>query len=168
MIKPLIFLILYTILPFHDFHVSHTTLHYNTAQESIEITVRVAIDDLEKTLETKSSGKLKLGSPKENNSSDQYIKNYFDHHLKISINEKRVGYNWIGKETSKDLHDIYLYFEIPDCNSYGNIESIAVENTLFLEKSHKQTNIVLVEFGDLNYNLNFTKDHNKKTILFQN
>ena len=168
MIKSLIFLILYTILPFHDFHVSHTTLHYNTAQESIEITVRVAIDDLEKTLETKSSGKLKLGSPKENKSSEQYIKNYFDHHLKISINEKIASYNWIGKEIAKDLHDIYLYFEIPDCNSNANIESITIENTLFLERSHKQINIVLVEFGVLTYNLNFTKDKNRETILFQN
>ena len=164
MIKSLIFLILYTILPFHDFHVSHTTLHYNKAQESIEITVRVAIDDLEKTLETKSSGKLKLGSQKENKSSDQYIKNYFDHHLQISINEKMAAYNWIGKEIAKDLHDIYLYFEIPDCNSNGNIESIAIENTLFLERSHKQTNIVLVEFEDLKYNTTFTKDYTKNTI----
>ena len=166
MAKSLIFLILYTILPFHDFHVSHTTLHYNKAQESIEITVRVAIDDLEKTLETKSSGKLKLGSPKENKSSDQYIKNYFDHHLKISINEKMAAYHWIGKEISKDLHDIYLYFEIPDCNSNGNIESITIENTLFLERSHKQTNIVLVEFGDLNFNLTFNKDYNKERVVF--
>ncbi|MFL2623892.1 MAG: DUF6702 family protein [Flavobacteriaceae bacterium] len=164
MIKSLIFLILYTILPFHDFHISHTTLHYNTAQESIEITVRVAIDDLEKTLETKSSGKLKLGNPKENKSSNQYIKNYFDHHLQISINEKMAAYNWIGKEMAKDLHDIYLYFEIPNCNSNGNIESIAIENTLFLERSHKQTNIVLVEFEDLNYNITFTKDYTKDTI----
>ena len=166
MIKSLIFLILYTILPFHDFHVSHTTLHYNNAQELIEITVRVAIDDLEKTLETKSSGKLKLGSPKENKSSDQYIKNYFDHHLQISINEKMAAYNWIGKEIARDLHDIYLYFEIPDCNSNGNIESIAIENTLFLESSHKQTNIVLIEFGDINYNLNFNKDYIRETIVF--
>lgn len=165
MIKSLIFLILYTILPFHDFHVSHTTLHYNKAQESIEITVRVAIDDLEKTLETKSSGKLKLGSQKENKSSDQYIKNYFDHHLQISINEKMATYNWIGKEIAKDLHDIYLYFEIHDCNSNGNIESIAIENTLFLERSHKQTNIVLVEFEDLNHNITFTKDYTKRTIF---
>lgn len=164
MTKSLILLILYTILPFHDFHVSHTTLHYNTAQESIEITVRVAIDDLEKTLETKSSGKLKLGSPKENKSSDQYIKNYFDHHLQISINEKMAAYNWIGKEIAKDLHDIYLYFEIPDCNPSGKIESITIENTLFLERSHKQTNIVLVEFEDLNYNITFTKDYTKDTI----
>ena len=168
MAKSLIFLILYTILPFHDFHVSHTTLHYNKAQESIEITVRVAIDDLEKTLDTKSSGKLKLGTPKENKSSDQYIKNYFDHHLKISINEKIASYHWIGKEIAKDLHDIYLYFEIPDCNSNANIESITIENTLFLERSHKQINIVLVEFGVLTYNLNFTKDKNRETILFQN
>ena len=168
MAKSLIFLILYTIFPFHDFHVSHTTLHYNKAQESIEITVRVAIDDLEKTLETKSSGKLKLGSPKENKSSDQYIKNYFDHHLQISINEKMAAYNWIGKEIAKDLHDIYLYFEIPDFNSNANIESITIENTLFLERSHKQINIVLVEFGVLTYNLNFTKDKNRETILFQN
>ena len=39
----------------HDFHVSHTTLHYNKSEESIEITVRVAINDLEKTLQTKTS-----------------------------------------------------------------------------------------------------------------
>lgn len=166
MTKSLILLILYTILPFHDFHVSHTTLHYNTAQESMEITVRVAIDDLEKTLETKSSGKLKLGSPKENKSSDQYIKNYFDHHLQISINEKMAAYHWIGKEIAKDLHDIYLYFEIPDCNPSGKIESITIENTLFLERSHKQTNIVLVEFGDLNFNLTFNKDYNKERVVF--
>jgi len=166
MIKSLIFLILYTILPFHDFHVSHTTLHYNNAQELIEITVRVAIDDLEKTLETKSSGKLKLGSAKENISSNQYIKNYFDHHLQISINKKMTAYNWIGKEIAKDLHDVYLYFEITDCNSNGNIESIAIENTLFLESSHKQTNIVLIEFGDINYNLNFNKDYIRETIVF--
>ena len=166
MAKSLILLILYSLLPFHDFHVSHTTLHYNTAQDSIEITVRVAIDDLEKNLETKSSGKLKLGSPKENKSSDQYIKNYFDHHLQISINEKMASYNWIGKEIARDLHDIYLYFEIPDCNSNGNIESIAIENTLLLERSHKQTNIVLVEFGDLNFNLTFNKDYNKERVVF--
>ena len=166
MIKSLILLILYSLLPFHDFHVSHTTLHYNKAQESIEITVRVAIDDLEKTLETKSSGKLKLGSPKENKSSDQYIKNYFDHHLQISINEKMTAYNWVGKEIAKDLHDIYLYFEIPECNPSGKIESITIENTLFLESSHKQTNIVLVEFGDLNFNLTFTKDYNKERVVF--
>ena len=169
MTKSLILLTLYSLLPFHDFHVSHTSLHYNKTQESIEITVRVAIDDLEKTLETKSSSKLKLGSPKENKSSNQYIKDYFNYHLQISLNEKKVGYNCIGKEIAKDLHDIYLYFEITDFQSNGEIESIAIKNTLFLERSHKQTNIVLIEFEGINYNLIFNKDHTKqKKILKKN
>ena len=69
MTKSLIFILLSIVLPFHDFHVSHTTLHYNTRQKSIEITVRVAIEDLEKTLEIKSLEPLKLGSSKENKTS---------------------------------------------------------------------------------------------------
>ena len=149
----------------HDFHVSHTTLYYNKSEESIEICVRVAVDDLEKTLQTNSSGKLNLGSQKENKSSEKYIKNYFNSHLQISLNEKKVTYNWIGKEIAKDLHDIYLFFEISDFHSDGNIESIGIENTLFLERSDKQNNIVLIEFGVQNYNINFTKDYTKESII---
>ena len=165
MIKPLILLLINTMLFLHDFHVSHTTLHYNKSEESIEITVRVAIDDLEKTLQTKTSGKLNLGSQKENKLSEKYIKNYFNSHLQISLNETEVTYEWIGKEIAKDLHDIYLFFEIADCHSDGKIESIKIENTLFLERSDKQSNIVLIEFGVQNYNINFTKDYIKESII---
>lgn len=165
MTKPLILLLINTMLFLHDFHVSHTTLHYNKSEESIEITVRVAIDDLEKTLQTKTSGKLNLGSQKENKLSEKYIKNYFNSHLQISLNEKKVTYKWIGKEIAKNLHDIYLFFEISDCHSDGKIESIKIENTLFLERSDKQSNIVLIEFGVQNYNINFTKDYIKESII---
>ena len=165
MIKPLILLLINTMLFLHDFHVSHTTLHYNKSEESIEITVRVAIDDLEKTLQTKTSGKLNLGSQKENKLSEKYIKNYFNSHLQISLNKKKVTYKWIGKEIAKDLHDIYLFFEISDCHSDGKLESISIENTLFLERSEKQSNIVLIEFGVQSYNINFTKDYIKELII---
>ncbi len=165
MIKPFILLLVNTMLFLHDFHVSHTTLYYNKNEESIEISIRVAIDDLEKTLQTNSSGKLNLGNQKENKSSEKYIKNYFKSHLQISLNEKKVTYKWIGKEIAKDLHDIYLFFEISDCHSDGNIESIGIENTLFLERYEKQSNIVLIEFGVQSYNINFTKDYIKESII---
>ena len=153
MTKSFFFILLSIVLPFHDFHVSHTTLHYNTKQKSIEITVRVAIEDLEKTLEIKSLEPLKLGSSKENKTSNRLIYNYFKNHLKISINEK----------IAKDLHDIYLFFEI-SVGQYADAKSIVVENTIFLESIPKQTNIVLIQFGDLNYNLTFTKDDTKKIL----
>ena len=163
MTKSLIFILLSIVLPFQDFHVSHTTLHYNTREKSIEITVRVAIEDLEKTLEIKSLEPLKLGSSKENKTSSRLIYNYFKNHLKISINEKPSDYRWIGKEIAKDLHDIYLFFEISE-GQYADAKSIVVENTIFLESIPEQTNIVLIQFGDLNYNLTFNKDDTKKIL----
>ena len=36
---------------FHDFHVTHTNIYYNAEKESLEITVNVAIEDLEHALE---------------------------------------------------------------------------------------------------------------------
>ncbi len=161
MTKSLFFILLSIVLPFHDFHVSHTTLHYNTEQESIEITVRVAIEDLEKALEIKSP--FELGSSGESKASNTLIYNYFKNHLKISMNEKTSDYKWVGKEIAKDLHDIYLFFEISDVQ-YAEAKSISVENTIFLDSVYKQTNIVLIEFGNLNYNLTFTKDDTKKIM----
>ena len=38
------------IAPFHDFHVTHTTFHYNDQSKSMEITIKVAIEDLEKSI----------------------------------------------------------------------------------------------------------------------
>ena len=163
MTKSLFFTLLSFVISFHDFHVSHTTLYYNAVQDSIEITVRVAIEDLEKTLEIKSPKPLKLGSSKENKNSDLLIYNYFKNHLKISINEKTSDFKWVGKEIAKDLHDIYLFFEISD-GQYVDAKSIGLENTIFLEGVNKQINIVLIEFGDLNYNLTFTKDDTKKLM----
>ena len=40
-------------ISFHDFHVTHTTIHYNANKELLEITVKVAIEDLEKALKIK-------------------------------------------------------------------------------------------------------------------
>ena len=133
----------------------------------MEITIKVAIEDLEKSIENKSTKELDdLSNNQENINSEKLILEYFRNNLTFSLLDNTKEFKWVGKETSNNLHDIYLYFEIPDCNSNANIASITIENTLFLERSHKQTNIVLVEFGDLNFNLTFTKDYTKERVVF--
>ena len=49
---------------FHDFHVTHTTIYYNADKEAIEITVNVAIEDLERSLEDKTAKKMILEANK--------------------------------------------------------------------------------------------------------
>ena len=149
----------------HDFHITHTTLYYNSNLESIEITIKVSIEDLERSLENKGSEKLRIGTAQENQSVNREIKNYFFDKLKIYTNNKKSNFNWIGKELHNNLHDIYLYFEIPNCNKHGKIESIKLTNTIFLETENNQNNIVLIDFNSNNFNLTFTKDHETQRII---
>ena len=164
MIKYLVILSLYALQSFHDFHVSHTTLHYNEKTNSIEITSKVSIEDLEETLESINFTKLNLGNKNENKSANLFIKNYFSKHLKIVVDGEDLNFKWVGKEISNDLHDIYLFFEILNFKSFTEIESIKIENSILLERSKKQSNIVLIELGNKKFNLNFTKDFRQKII----
>ena len=148
-------------LSFHDFHVTHTTLHYNSDLENMEITIKVAIEDLELSLENKE---LRIGTLNEKKSSEEIIKSYFKNHLNIYGNNKIIDYKWVGKEISDNLHDIYIYFEISNFNQNEKIKSLMLENTIFIETTHNQTNIVLIEFEDNDYNLTFTKDLNRQKI----
>ena len=162
MFKSLIYITIPLILSFHDFHVTHTTLHYNSNLENIEITIKVAIEDLELSLEDKD---LRIGTLKENTSSEEIIKTYFKNRLNIYANNNIIDYKWVGKEISDNLHDIYLYFEILNFKKYGELKSLTIENTIFIESTPNQTNIVLIEFEDNDYNLTFTKDLNRQRVL---
>lgn len=141
----------------HEFHVSHTTLSYNNDNQSIEITIKVAVEDLETSLREKGAKDLNIGSKKENKKAEEWVNNYFKQHLKLYSNDYPLYYSWIGKELSKDLHDLYIYFEIENCDVNGEIKSLSLENSIFTEVLPNQSNIVLFEFNEFKYNQTFTK-----------
>jgi DNA-dependent RNA polymerase auxiliary subunit epsilon len=165
--KIILFISVLFICSFHDFHMTHTTLYHNPSLGNVEVTVKVAIEDLERSLQNESSEKLGIGTEKENQLAEKLIPNYFNKHLILLINNEMIKYEYLGKEINKNLHDIYLYFEIRNLDKI-KINSINIENTLFLEISPNQTNIVLGEFHNQNFNLTFTKDLKKKKLILNN
>ena len=80
----------------------------------------------------------------------------------LFINNNKTDYEWVGKEIDKNLHDLYLYFEIENLSIDSNIESIIIENTVFLENQENQINLARIEFEKKDYNITFTKDLRKK------
>ena len=151
---------------FHDFHVTHTTFYYNDESKSIEITIKVAIEDLEKSIISRYSKKLDdLLDTQENKNSEGLILKYFTDNLTFSLDKNIKAYHWVGKELSDNLHDIYLYFEIPNYNKNENVESITIKNTLFLDLYDYQTNILLIELIDKKYNLTFNVDNDIQSIF---
>lgn len=143
---------------FHDFHVTHTTIYYNADKEALEITVNVAIEDLERALEDQTAKKISIATNAETESVDQLIEAYFRQRLMLAPNNRLTEYTWVGKEVSKDLHNLYVYFEVLNCNKNGTIEAILLENSIFTDLLPDQANIVLVEFDEQKFNLTFTKD----------
>ena len=146
---------------FHDFHVTHTTIYYNADKDALEITVNVAIEDLERALEDQTAKKISIGTNAETESVDELIEAYFRQRLTLAPNNRLIHYQWVGKEVSQDLHNLYIYFEVLDCNQNGKIESLLIENTIFTDILPDQSNIVLVEFGDKSHNLTFSRAHKR-------
>ena len=169
MINYLFFLSAIIFFPFHDFHITHTTVHYNDKSLSLEITIKVAIEDLEKSIKNKYSTKLDgLENNQENKPQEKLIIEYFKNNLTLSADKYAMEYRWVGKEFSDNLHDIYLYFEVPNYEKKENVKSITIKNTLFLDLYNYQTNIVLIELIDKKYNLTFTEDNDTQTIFINN
>ena len=154
--QSLIVIIWSLFVSFHDFHVTHTTIYYNADRESLEITVNVAIEDLERALEDQTAKKINIGTNAETESVDQLIEAYFRQRLTLAPNNRLSNYNWVGKEVSQDLHNLYIYFEVLECNQNGTIEFLLLENSIFTDFLSEQSNIVLVEFGDKSHNLTFS------------
>jgi len=71
----------------------------------MEITIKFAIQDLEISLD---NTELRIGTLNEKKSSEEIIKNYFKNHLNIYGDNKIINYEWVGKEISDNLHDIYI------------------------------------------------------------
>ena len=149
---------------FHDFHVTHTTIYYNADKESLEITVNVAIEDLERALEDQTAKKISIGTNTETELVDELIEAYFRQRLTLAPNNRLTHYHWVGKEVSQDLHSLYIYFEVLDCNQNGRIESLLIENSIFTDILPIQSNIVLVEFGDNSHNLTFSRAHKRQDL----
>ena len=150
---------------FHDFHVTHTNIFYNADKESLEITVNVAIEDLERALEDQTAKEISIGTNVETESVDELIESYFRQRLTIAPNNRLTQYQWVGKEVSKDLHNIYIYFEVLNCNQNGKIESLLLENSIFTDFITDQSNIVLVEFGNNSRNLTFSHLEKRQNII---
>ena len=122
----------------HDYFYSHCTIDYNADQETVEISLKLDIDNLEEVIEAQGMGSLLLGEENEAPLADEYLSRYFLEHLKLHINGKPVSITYFGKEPKLDV--MWCYLEVTDVSSISTLE---IENTLFFERFDIQTHIIL-------------------------
>jgi hypothetical protein len=125
----------------HPFHVSKTDVVYVEKDKSIQITMHIFIDDLEKAFQQRGIENLRIGTDKESPMCSQFIAEYLKQKFKIKINTQFTDYQWIGKENSDDMTAVWCYFEIKNVTPLTRIEFVT---ELMTDVFSDQQNIISV------------------------
>ena len=76
----------------HKFYVTVTNIAYSDKDDAIQITTRIFIDDLEKTLKERYDIAPKMATDKELKDVDRYIEKYLKSKFIIEINNEQKEY----------------------------------------------------------------------------
>lgn len=136
-------LLILLIVPFfafaaiHKYYISVTQIDYLQNKQSVQITTRIFIDDLEKLLRERYDETITLTGKNEPNTADLYIERYLNEKIKIKINNKEASLSFIGKEYDVDLVKCYLEIE-----GVKKIESFEISNEVLFDLYSDQQNII--------------------------
>ncbi len=120
----------------HDFHTSLTEMQVNAKEKTLEVTLRVFTDDLEKALTRAAPGqKIRLAvNDKNDEGIDRYVKQHF---ILTNAKGERKPYRYLGKEFESDA--TWLYLEIPFAEP---LTGAKLQNDVLCDLFNDQTNLV--------------------------
>ena len=122
----------------HDYYVSITEINHNAEMETLEIGVKIFADDVENAILKSDSVKLNIGEMFEHESTDKYLSQYLNEHLKIKVNGKMITMQFLGHEMEKK-NAVWCFMEAFDVDVP---ESLEIENTILIQEFEEQKNIV--------------------------
>ena len=143
----------------HKYYVSITEATYNAEKQTFEISIKFIGHDLEKALANAGAPELYLGTPKEIEKADFYLKQYIDKRLHIVVDGESLQYTFVGKEINNDDF-IYCYIE---STKIDEPKKVLIKNTLLTEIFNEQANTVYLTVGDKKVNYTLNKDKVSET-----
>ena len=129
----------------HDFHFGYTEIFYNKENKSIETSIKLFTDDLNKGIQEEYNIDLKLNDDLEASNSNEIIQKYLLKNLSFNIDRKAKEYNYIGKEYEGDA--IWIYLEVPKIKK---IKEFQLRNSLLFDTYDDQKHRINI---DLNNNI---------------
>lgn len=154
----LIILPLFAFSIMHKFYVSVTNIQYSKEDNSLQITSRIFIDDLENVLEERYGVEMNLATAKESEEANFYIEKYMRSKLVISADRNNKAFVFLGKKYDNDLIICYLEIEDIDLPSRKTLE---VENDILTDLFEEQQNIVHFRISGKKKSFVLVKENNK-------
>ena len=142
----------------HKFYVSVTNIQYSEEDNSLQITSRIFIDDLENVLEERYGVELQLDTEKESKETNFYVEKYMRSKLVFKADGKERAFLFLGKKYDNDL--IVCYLEIEDID-LPKLKTIEVENDILTDMFEEQQNIVHFRVNGKKKSFVLVKGNNK-------
>jgi hypothetical protein len=138
----------------HPFFVSVIEINHNAKEATVEISVRVFTEDLEKTLQKYTTTKLDILKPADNAFLEKQISTYLSQKIKLKVNGQPVTLNYLGHEIQQE--SVWSYFEVPKVTAVNKLE---IDCSLLYDFEKKQSNIFHVKSKgeDKSFKLDYPK-----------
>lgn len=146
----------------HPIHVSVTEIEYDEADGSLEIMMRVFIDDLELSLRNSlNQPGLDILNPPKGVKLDDLVRDYLTKHFKISLDKKIQKISYLGHEREGEA--LIFYIEGKDVQKW---RTIGIHNDIIMATYDDQSNLVHVYIGDKVKSLRLTRNTPADQLTF--
>lgn len=154
-------LIVSSFLFFHPIHVSIAEIDHNAKAKSLQITLRIFVDDLELSIRNKNNQpEMDLLNPGAK-TTDELVGEYLMNVLKIKVDKKALKINYLGHEIEGAA--MICYIEVENVKKFKTIE---VTNRAILETHDDQSNLVNVNYLDKVKSMRLTNDKPTDQVTF--
>lgn len=138
----------------HPFFMSVIDINHNAKEATLEISVRVFSDDLEKTLQQFSKQKIDIANAAQKELIEKQLQAYVSQRLKLNVNGKPVNFRILGYE--QQMESTWCYFEI---ENQSFVNTVDVDCSLLYDYESNQVNIVHVKTKGIQktYKLDYPK-----------
>jgi hypothetical protein len=146
----------------HPMHVSVTEIDFDEKDKELEITSRIFIDDLEKTLQSElKQPELDLLNPQNGQTIDQMAGKYLAGHLRISLDGKPQKTEYLGHE--RDGEALIFYVLVSKVKKWKTIQ---VFNDVITATYDDQSNLVHVTVQETVKSLRLTRNTPADKLMF--
>jgi len=146
----------------HKIYISITEISHNKTNNTLEISSRFFINDLDDALKQTFNKDFELGTDSELSETDEKLKQYFFNHFQIKINDEWVAAKFIGKDF--DGYDVvYCYFEVENVTK---IKTISIKNTSIMEVYEEQENTIQLDINGKKDSMLLNKNKQSATIHY--
>ena len=127
----------------HKFYMSITDMEYNAESKSLQISMKLFVDDFEQVLEQEQEVRILLGTEKEHPNANVFIKEYINTHFIVEQSKGSLPVTFIGKEVDKDYAWIYL-----EIKNFKVKDGTLLTSSMLLDYFTEQTNKINYKKGE--------------------